>query len=123
MKEDKDFILTVSLSKQGYNSKEEAISAVMNDKPKMAELGIAESMRFKKITLTVEGLLGYIMNGYTFCGLYKYKEGKKVFIQTCSGKQYYTMPTEKDGYMKRCVNLPIQHSAINQKSVSSEWFM
>ena len=103
MKEDKDFNVTISLSKQGYNSKEEAISAVMNDKPKMAELGVTESMRFKKMTLTVEGLLGYIMNGYTFCGLYRYKEGKKVFIQTCSGKQYYTMPTEKDGYMKRCV--------------------
>lgn len=103
MKEDKDFNVTVSLSKQGYNSKEEAISAVMNDRKKMAELGITESMRFKRTTLTVKGLLGYIMNGYTFCGLYKYKEGKKVFIQTCSGKQYYTMPTEKDGYMKRCV--------------------
>ena len=103
MKEDKDFNVTVSLSKQGYSSKEEAISAVMNDRKKMAELGIAESMRFKRTTLSVTDLLSYIRLGYTFCGLYQYKEGRKVFIQTSTGKQYYTMPTEKDGYMKRCV--------------------
>nr|DAT61079.1 MAG TPA: hypothetical protein [Caudoviricetes sp.] len=31
MKEDKDFNVTVSLSKQGYQSKDECRAAVMND--------------------------------------------------------------------------------------------
>ena len=75
----------------------------MNDKPKMAELGITESMRFKKMTLTVEGLLGYIMNGYTFCGLISTRKVERYLFRPVAVKQYYTMPTEKDGYMKRCV--------------------
>ena len=63
MKEDKDFNVTVSLSKQGYNSKEEAIAAVMNDKAEMKRLGLTETMRFKRTTLSLPNLLDRIRHG------------------------------------------------------------
>ena len=103
MKEDKDFNVTVSLSKQGYNSKDECKAAVMNDKAEMKRLGLTETMRFKRTTLSLPNLLDRIRHGYSMCGLYSYAVGKKVWINTSTGKSYYTLPTEKDGYMKRCI--------------------
>ena len=103
MKEDKDFNVTVSLSKQGYNSKDECKAAVMNDKAEMKRLGLTETMRFKRTTLSLPNLLDRIRHGYSMCGLYSYAVGKKVWINTSTGKSYYTLPTEKDGFFKRCI--------------------
>ena len=91
MEKRQDFKLTTNLSKCGYVSKDDNTAAIMNNRKYLKEKGM-ETMRFKEVVLTVDEFVGKIINGYSFCALYSYDV-----------RPYYTEPTEKDGYMKRCI--------------------
>lgn len=101
METKRDFKLTTNLSKCGYVCKDDSTAAIMNNRKYLKEKGM-ETMRFKEVVLTVDEFVGKIINGYSFCALYSYEVGKKVYINS-NVRPYYTEPTEKDGYMKRCV--------------------
>ena len=96
-----DFRLTTNLSKVGYSSKDDCTAAIMNNRKYLKEKGM-ETMRFKEVVLTVDEFVEKIINGYSFCALYSYEVGKKLYINS-NVRPYYTEPTEKDGYMKRCI--------------------
>ncbi|WP_314711498.1 hypothetical protein [Prevotella pallens] len=101
MEKRQDFKLTTNLSKVGYSSKDDCTAAIMNNRQYLKENNL-ETMRFKEQELTVDEFVGKIINGYSFCALYSYEVGKKVYINS-NVRPYYTEPTEKDGYMKRCI--------------------
>lgn len=101
MEKRQDFKLTTNLSKCGYVSKDDCTAAIMNNRQYLKEKGM-ETMRFKEVVLTVDEFVEKIINGYSFCALYSYEVGKKLYINS-NVRPYYTEPTEKDGYMKRCV--------------------
>ena len=101
MEKRQDFKLTTNLSKVGYSSKDDCTAAIMNNRKYLKEKGM-ETMRFKEVVLTVDEFVEKIINGYSFCALYRYEVGKKLYINS-NVRPYYTEPTEKDGYMKRCV--------------------
>lgn len=101
MEKRQDFKLTTNLSKVGYSSKDDCTAAIMNNRKYLKEKGM-ETMRFKEVVLTVDEFVEKIINGYSFCALYSYEVGKKLYINS-NVRPYYTEPTEKDGYMKRCI--------------------
>ena len=101
MEKRKDFKLTTNLSKVGYSSKDDCTAAIMNNRKYLKEKGM-ETMRFKEQVLTIDEFVEKIINGYSFCALYSYEVGKKLYINS-NVRPYYTEPTEKDGYMKRCI--------------------
>ena len=101
MEKRQDFKLTTNLSKCGYVSKDDCTAAIMNNRKYLKEKGM-ETMRFKEQVLTVDEFVEKIINGYSFCALYSYEVGKKVYINS-NVRPYYTEPTEKDGYMKRSI--------------------
>ncbi|WP_449024071.1 hypothetical protein [Prevotella pallens] len=101
MEKNKNFKLTTNLSKVGYSSKDDCTAAIMNNRKYLKEKGM-ETMRFKEQVLTIDEFVEKIINGYSFCALYSYEVGKKVYINS-NVRPYYTEPTEKDGYMKRCI--------------------
>ena len=101
MEKRKDFKLTTNLSKVGYSSKDDCTAAIMNNRKYLKEKGM-ETMRFKEQVLTIDEFVEKIINGYSFCALYSYEVGKKVYINS-NVRPYYTEPVEKDGYMKRCI--------------------
>lgn len=101
METKRDFKLTTNLSKVGYSSKDDCTAAIMNNRQYLKEKGM-ETMRFREVVLTVDEFVEKIINGYSFCALYEYEVGKKVYINS-NVRPYYTEPTEKDGYMKRCI--------------------
>jgi hypothetical protein len=101
MEKRQDFKLTTNLSKVGYSSKDDCTAAIMNNRKYLKEKGM-ETMRFKEQVLTIDEFVEKIINGYSFCALYSYEVGKKLYINS-NVRPYYTEPTEKDGYMKRCI--------------------
>lgn len=101
METKRDFRLTTNLSKVGYSSKDDCTAAIMNNRQYLKEKGM-ETMRFKEQVLTIDEFVEKITNGYSFCALYSYEVGKKLYINS-NVRPYYTEPVEKDGYMKRCV--------------------
>lgn len=101
MEKRQDFKLTTNLSKCGYVSKDDCTAAIMNNRKYLKEKGM-ETMRFKEQVLTIDEFVEKIINGYSFCALYSYEVGKKLYINS-NVRPYYTEPTEKDGYMKRCI--------------------
>ena len=101
METKRDFKLTTNLSKVGYSSKDDCTAAIMNNRQYLKERGM-ETMRFKEQVLTIDEFVEKIINGYSFCALYEYEVGKKVYINS-NVRPYYTEPIEKDGYMKRCI--------------------
>nr|DAN76839.1 MAG TPA: hypothetical protein [Caudoviricetes sp.] len=101
MEKRQDFKLTTNLSKCGYVSKDDCTAAIMNNRQYLKEKGM-ETMRFKEVVLTVDEFVEKIINGYSFCALYEYEVGKKLYINS-NVRPYYTEPTERDGYMKRCI--------------------
>ena len=101
MEKRQDFKLTTNLSKVGYSSKDDCTAAIMNNRKYLKEKGM-ETMRFKEQVLTIDEFVEKIINGYSFCALYSYEVGKKLYINS-NVRPYYTEPTEKDGYMKRSI--------------------
>ena len=101
MEKRQDFRLTTNLSKVGYSSKDDCTAAIMNNRKYLKEKGM-ETMRFKEQVLTIDEFVEKIINGYSFCALYSYEVGKKLYINS-NVRPYYTEPVEKDGYMKRCI--------------------
>ena len=101
MEKRQDFKLTTNLSKVGYSSKDDCTAAIMNNRQYLKEKGM-ETIRFKEQVLTIDEFVEKIINGYSFCALYSYEVGKKLYINS-NVRPYYTEPTEKDGYMKRCI--------------------
>jgi len=101
MEKNKNFKLTTNLSKCGYVSKDDCTAAIMNNRKYLKEKGM-ETMRFKEQVLTIDEFVEKIINGYSFCALYSYEVGKKLYINS-NVRPYYTEPVEKDGYMKRCI--------------------
>lgn len=82
MKEIRDYKFSVSISREGYNSKEEVTACLTRGGAK--GLG-KEPMAFKEHTITIDEFADYAITGHSFCNLFNV-ENKKYAPETTSDK-------------------------------------
>lgn len=82
MKEIRDYKFSVSISREGYNSKEEVTACLTRGGAK--GLG-KEPMAFKEQTITIDEFANYATTGHSFCNLFNV-ENRKYAPETTSDK-------------------------------------
>lgn len=82
MKEIRDYKFSVSISREGYNSKEEVTTCLTRGGAK--GLG-KEPMAFKEQTITIDEFANYATTGHSFCNLFNV-ENRKYAPETTSDK-------------------------------------
>ena len=65
MEKNKNFKLTVNISKVGYQNKQDATAAVMNNRQYLKKNNL-ETMRFKESSLTVEEFINLVSTSFLF---------------------------------------------------------
>ena len=70
MKKDLSYKFQVSISRYGYETKQQTRAAITGDKELMAATGIHKRIGFYSLTVTSQELLDRVLHGHTFCTLF-----------------------------------------------------
>ncbi len=110
MKEIKDYKFPVSISREGYNSKEEVTACLTRGGAK--GLG-KEPMAFKEQTVTIDEFANYAITGHSFCNLFNV-ENKKYAPETTSDKVKIVYKDENGNENKKGGQYLIYQSGKNR---------
>jgi len=110
MKEIKDYKFPVSISREGYNSKEEVTTCLTRGGAK--GLG-KEPMAFKEQTVTIDEFANYAITGHSFCNLFNV-ENKKYAPETTSDKVKIVYKDENGNENKKGGQYLIYQSGKNR---------
>lgn len=110
MKEIRDYKFSVSISREGYNSKEEVTACLTRGGAK--GLG-KEPMAFKEQTITIDEFANYATTGHSFCNLFNV-ENKKYAPETTSDKVKIVYKDENGNENKKGGQYLIYQSGKNK---------
>lgn len=110
MKEIRDYKFSVSISREGYNSKEEVTTCLTRGGAK--GLG-KEPMAFKEQTVTIDEFANYAITGHSFCNLFNV-ENKKYAPETTSDKVKIVYKDENGNENKKGGQYLIYQSGKNK---------
>lgn len=96
----KDFEFSLSVSREGYSSKEEC--SLCLERAGAKSIG-REKMAFKEELLTIDKMIDYACTGHSFCGLFDF-EDKNYWFES-GGKKTKRNPYYKRGLNKGCFKL------------------
>ena len=83
MRENKDYVFPISISREGYASKNEVSACLTRSGAK--KIG-KEPMAFKEQTVTIDEFANYATKGYSFCNLFDIDCNKRYAPETTSDK-------------------------------------
>lgn len=110
MREIRDYKFSVSISREGYNSKEEVTACLTRGGAK--GLG-KEPMAFKEQTITIDEFADYATTGHSFCNLFNV-ENKKYAPETTSDKVKIVYKDENGNENKKGGQYLIYQSGKNK---------
>ena len=97
-----DYPFRVNISVENYESKEDAIRCLSSYGAK--SLG-REKMAFREWTITTSQFLVCATSGYTFCEIFQYDPGKKIYYINKEGKPRCDYPVYRKGANKGAMKL------------------
>jgi hypothetical protein len=98
---DSTYTFRTSISREGYNSKEQSrlcLSAETCPEGK-------SKMAFKQHSVTISQFAEYATDGYSFCALFSYNPDKYYWIIEGSGRKYQLKPVYSRGKNKGCFRM------------------
>lgn len=103
-----DFSFLVSISREGYESKEDAKLCLASGTAKLVG---RQKMAFKEMEVTIGDFINYAINGHAFCNLFRFDENKEYLVKNGSrlsksfpvykrgkNKGYFKLSFKRDEY-------------------------